>query len=106
MVVLIVRIYQIFYQLYNETLSFICCNLADLLEPLEKYIKRWDGLVKLYRTNAHLGLIAARTLGAEKATGDVIIVLDAHCECVCLKHPTIKTKNYLMIISFSVIIRL
>ena len=57
--------------------------LADLKERLEKYIERWNGLVKLYRTGQRVGLIAARTLGAEKSTGDVIVVLDAHCECVC-----------------------
>jgi polypeptide N-acetylgalactosaminyltransferase len=51
---------------------------------LEKYIKRWNGLVKLYRTGKRVGLIEARTLGAQKSTGDVIVVLDAHCECVCL----------------------
>ena len=49
---------------------------------MENYIKRWNGLVKLYRTGKRVGLIAARTLGAEKSTGDVIVVLDAHCECV------------------------
>ena len=53
-----------------------------LQERLEKYITRWDGLVKLYRTGKRVGLIEARTLGAQKSTGDVIIVLDAHCECV------------------------
>jgi polypeptide N-acetylgalactosaminyltransferase len=54
-----------------------------LQEPLDKYIKRWNGLVKLYRTGKRVGLIEARTLGAQKSTGDVIIILDAHCECVC-----------------------
>ena len=53
-----------------------------LQEPLETYIKRWNGLVKLYRTGKRVGLIEARTLGAQKSVGDVIIVLDAHCECV------------------------
>ncbi len=61
-------------------------------EPLEKYIERWNGLVKLYRTGKRVGLIAARTFGAEKSTGDVIIVLDAHCECVRLKKKRIIRK--------------
>lgn len=56
--------------------------LEDLKDELENYIRRFNGLVKLYRTGKRAGLIAARTLGAEKSTGDVIIVLDAHCECV------------------------
>ena len=50
--------------------------------PLDKYIQRWNGRVKLYRTGKRVGLIEARTLGAQKSVGDVVIVLDAHCECV------------------------
>ena len=61
---------------------FISRSSDDLKDKLDNYIKRWNGLVKLYRTGKRVGLIAARTLGAEKCTGDVIIVLDAHCECV------------------------
>lgn len=57
--------------------------LAALQEKLENYIKRWDGLVKLYRTGKRVGLIEARTVGAQKSIGDVIVILDAHCECVC-----------------------
>jgi len=58
--------------------------LAALQEPLDTYIKRWNGIVKLIRTGKRVGLIEARTLGAQASTGDVIIILDAHCECVCL----------------------
>ncbi len=65
--------------------KFLFSSLADLKERLEKYIERWNGLVKLYRTGKRVGLIAARTLGAEKSAGDVIIVLDAHCECVSFR---------------------
>lgn len=61
---------------------FVFDCLEDLKGRLEDYIKRWNGLVKLYRTGKRAGLIAARTLGAQKCTGDVIVVLDAHCECV------------------------
>jgi polypeptide N-acetylgalactosaminyltransferase len=69
----------------NFSINIISFSLAPLKEQLETYIKRWNGLVKLYRTGKRVGLIAARTLGAEKATGDVIVILDAHCECVCLR---------------------
>lgn len=48
---------------------------------LEEYIKQFNGLVKLYRNKERLGLIGTRTRGAELATGDVIVFLDAHCEC-------------------------
>nr|KAG5700904.1 hypothetical protein BaRGS_012311 [Batillaria attramentaria] len=49
--------------------------------PLEEYIKQWNGKVKVYRNKERLGLIQARNRGAELSTGDVIVFLDAHCEC-------------------------
>ncbi|EYC21686.1 hypothetical protein Y032_0019g3959 [Ancylostoma ceylanicum] len=51
-----------------------------LKEKLEKYIKRFNGKVRLVRTDDREGLIRARTIGAKHATADVIIFLDAHCE--------------------------
>ncbi|KHJ97876.1 glycosyltransferase, group 2 family protein [Oesophagostomum dentatum] len=53
-----------------------------LKKPLEDLLKRnhLDDLVKVVRTKAREGLIRARLLGAEKATGDVLIFLDAHSE--------------------------
>ena len=68
------------YSDIEENFSFFF--LAQLLKPLEDYIARWNGLVKLYRTGKRVGLIEARTLGAKKTTADVIVILDAHCECV------------------------
>ncbi|CAF1246323.1 unnamed protein product [Rotaria magnacalcarata] len=65
---------------------------ASLQEKLEAYIKRWNGLVKLYRTGKRVGLIEARTIGAQKSMGDVIIVLDAHCECVANWLPPLLTR--------------
>ncbi|CAF1392166.1 unnamed protein product [Adineta steineri] len=65
---------------------------SALQEPLEKYIQRWNGLVKLYRTGKRVGLIAARILGAEKSAGDVIVILDAHCECVVNWLPPLLTR--------------
>lgn len=52
-----------------------------LKEKLEIYIKQFNGLVKLFRNPERLGLITARTTGAKHSTGDVIVFLDAHCEC-------------------------
>jgi polypeptide N-acetylgalactosaminyltransferase len=37
--------------------------------------------VKIYRTEKREGLIRARNFGAEKSVGDVVVFLDAHCEC-------------------------
>ncbi|KAI0220449.1 Polypeptide N-acetylgalactosaminyltransferase 11, partial [Lamellibrachia satsuma] len=50
--------------------------------PVHQYVRdTWpDGIVKIVRTPKRIGLINARLAGAEAATGDVIMFLDAHCE--------------------------
>lgn len=53
----------------------------DLKERLERYIERFNGLVKLHRNKERLGLIGTRSKGARLSVGDVIVFLDAHCEC-------------------------
>ncbi|KAK4291479.1 hypothetical protein Pmani_035698, partial [Petrolisthes manimaculis] len=55
-------------------------NKASLKEPLEDYISRWNGKVRLIRNKERAGLIRTRTTGAEEARGEVILFLDAHCE--------------------------
>lgn len=52
----------------------------ELGSKLEAYLKRFGTLVKLVRAKHRLGLIVARLTGAEHASGDVVIFLDAHCE--------------------------
>ncbi|KAK2178567.1 hypothetical protein NP493_535g01054 [Ridgeia piscesae] len=57
-------------------------NRAGLGKELEDYVAAtWpDGVVRIVRTPERCGLIRARIVGAKAATGDVIIVLDSHCE--------------------------
>ncbi|CAF0787481.1 unnamed protein product [Rotaria sp. Silwood1] len=59
---------------------------------LPEYIKKWNGLVKYVRTNQRVGLIEARVIGARAAEGDVIVILDAHCECVTNWLPPLLTR--------------
>jgi polypeptide N-acetylgalactosaminyltransferase len=49
---------------------------------LDNYIRRWNGKVIVHHTEKHIGLIQARQLGAEMIKGEVIVILDAHCELV------------------------
>lgn len=68
----------------NTEIMIICvffCLLANLKSKLDEYLKQFDGKVKLYRNTERLGLIGTRTNGARYSTGDVIVFLDAHCEC-------------------------
>ena len=57
-------------------------NRTFLRTPLEKYLHTEISKTptKLIRSKTRVGLIKARLLGAAKASGDVLIFLDAHCE--------------------------
>jgi len=48
--------------------------LAELGQPLDDYIVRFDGLVKLFRRTTRQGLIRARIEGAKEATGSLFSV--------------------------------
>ncbi|XP_005077768.1 polypeptide N-acetylgalactosaminyltransferase 15 isoform X2 [Mesocricetus auratus] len=52
----------------------------QLKSALSDYAARLQA-VKLLRSNRRLGTIGARMLGAARATGDVLVFMDAHCEC-------------------------
>lgn len=60
--------------------SCIAIFPASLKEPLEDYIARWNGKVRLIRNKERKGLISTRTTGAEESRGEVVLFLDAHCE--------------------------
>ena len=53
-----------------------------LKEKLEDYIQepKFEGKVKLVRNARREGLIRTRIIGAQHASGDVLLWLDAHCE--------------------------
>lgn len=53
---------------------------GQLKSALSEYVARLEG-VKLLRSNKRLGAIRARMLGATRATGDVLVFMDSHCEC-------------------------
>jgi len=60
----------------------VVCVTADVGAELEETIqKSWpDNIVKFVRSTERLGLIRARLTGADAASGDVLVFLDAHCE--------------------------
>jgi polypeptide N-acetylgalactosaminyltransferase len=52
-----------------------------LQNQLEEYVKTLPVSTKVFRLQTREGLVKARLLGANKATGEVLTFLDAHCEC-------------------------
>ncbi|XP_060593944.1 LOW QUALITY PROTEIN: N-acetylgalactosaminyltransferase 7-like [Ruditapes philippinarum] len=54
---------------------------GKLEDYINEYNKKHNNVVKLFRNSERLGLIGTRTRGAELSTADVIVFLDAHCEC-------------------------
>ena len=57
-------------------------NKQDLGDKLEEYVNlpKWHGKVKLFRNSERHGLIRARCDGARKASAEILVYLDAHCE--------------------------
>ncbi|OQR67671.1 N-acetylgalactosaminyltransferase 7-like [Tropilaelaps mercedesae] len=57
-------------------------DMKNLKRDLEVYVQGSfpRGLVRLVRNSERRGLIGSRSQGAEVATGEIIVFLDAHCE--------------------------
>ena len=53
---------------------------AHLAEPLDEYVKQFNGIVRVVRNKRREGLIRARSIGAQAAVHEVLVFLDAHCE--------------------------
>jgi len=57
------------------------CFLAFLGESLDRYVASLPVPVRVLRAERRTGLVRARVLGATSAQGEVLVFLDAHCEC-------------------------
>lgn len=51
-------------------------------EPeVQKYAnENWPSKIKFYKTEKNEGLIRAKMFGAAKASGEILVFLDSHCE--------------------------
>ncbi|XP_015264245.1 PREDICTED: polypeptide N-acetylgalactosaminyltransferase 15 [Gekko japonicus] len=54
---------------------------GHLKSSLSEHIAKLAG-VKLIRSNKRLGVVRGRMLGAARATGEVVVFMDSHCECL------------------------
>ncbi|XP_050534995.1 polypeptide N-acetylgalactosaminyltransferase 13-like isoform X2 [Daktulosphaira vitifoliae] len=50
-------------------------------EELDNYVANLPISVQIIRSTIRIGLIKARLKGARKAKGEILVFLDAHCEC-------------------------
>lgn len=58
-----------------------CSTKEELYEPLQTYVRNnFDSRVMITNLEERKGLIVARMKGARRATGEVLVFLDAHME--------------------------
>ncbi|KAM9737304.1 polypeptide N-acetylgalactosaminyltransferase 15-like [Menidia menidia] len=55
-------------------------QFGHLKTVLSEYVSHLDG-VRLIRSTRRLGVGGCRTLGSARATGEVLVFMDSHCEC-------------------------
>lgn len=72
------------------------------MEPLDQFVELYMPKVRIIRMNERAGSIRARILGAKFAKAEVLVYLDAHCECTEGKftHICYEEQNYWNISSF------
>lgn len=68
--------------MYFEISIWYLFEIAEFLgKPLDDYVATLPVSTRVLRLPKREGIIAARLLGANNASGEVLTFLDAHCEC-------------------------